>query len=256
MWLINKYNIYKKYTFLELLRKLMIKLASRKPRESLYVPILKEEFSNISFGAHGIQKMIDNYDFSTVLDIGCGDGKHADIFLKNNKKVVAIDYGDSIYFEQNKGKLSTVIADFNNWQTEERFDAVWCSHVLEHQLNVNLFLGKIFTLLKSNGILAITVPPGDDLIVGGHLTNWNAGLLLYNLVLAGFDCSNARVLQYGYNITVIVQKHKNNTVDLSKISYDCGDLKKLQSYFPKIERRSTELDEPFDGDIYSLNWND
>ena len=90
--------------------------------------------------------------------------------------------------------------------------------------------------------------------IGGHLTNWNAGILLYNLVLAGFDCSDANVLQYGYNITVIVKKVSGHVVDLSSLSYDCGDLRKIAPYLPNVEYRRTDMDDPFKGNIYSLNW--
>jgi len=236
------------------LGELLRKIASGKPNESSYLPPLRNEFVNLQLGSHGIQKLIDGYEFKTILDIGCGNGEHSDIFVKYNKKVTSIDYGDSIYFKENKNNLSVVIADFNLWETKEKFDAVWCSHVLEHQLNVNIFLTQIFHKLKAEGVLAITVPPGESLVIGGHLTNWNAGLLLHNLVLAGFDCSNASVLQYGYNITIIVKKLQGCEDDLSNLSYDCGDLRKISKYLPDVEYRSTDLDDPFNGDIYQLNW--
>jgi 2-polyprenyl-3-methyl-5-hydroxy-6-metoxy-1,4-benzoquinol methylase len=254
VWITDKYNILKKYTFSEIMRKFFTKLANKKPRESSYVPPLREVFANLELGSHGMQKLIDDYAFETILDIGCGKGVHSDIFIGNNKKVTCIDYGDSIYFKENKNKISAVVADFNTWETEEKFDAAWCSHVLEHQLNVNAFLVRIFHLLKDDGVLAITVPPGENLVIGGHLTNWNAGILLYNLVLAGFDCSNASVLQYGYNITVIVKKVSDHTVDLSSLSYDCGDLRKITSYLPNVEYRSNDRDDPFLGNIHQLNW--
>lgn len=245
---------YKEESLVELFRIILRKIASDKPRESSYLPKLRDNFVKLELGSHGIQKLLDSHDFKTVLDIGCGEGVHSDIFIANNKKVTSIDYGDSIYFKKNKKKISVVVYDFNVWETEEKFDAVWCSHVLEHQLNVNSFLVRIFNLLEDQGVLAITVPPGESRVIGGHLTNWNAGILLYNLVLAGFDCSEASILQYGYNITVIVKKVSGDSVDLSSLSYDCGDLRKIASYLPNVEYRSTELDDPFKGNIYSLNW--
>ena len=244
----------KEETFTELFRIILRKISSSKPRESTYLPILRKDFTHLELGSYCIQKLIDDYEFKSILDIGVGEGLHSEIFIKNNKKVTAIDYGDSIYFKENKNKMSVVIADFNKWETEEKFDAVWCSHVLEHQLNVNIFLVKIFKLLKENGVLAITVPPGESLVIGGHLTNWNAGILLYNLVLAGVDCSKARVLNYGYNISIIIKKNSNNPVDTSCLSYDNGDLRKISHYLPDVEYRSNETDDPFKGDIHSLNW--
>ena len=78
--------------------------------------------------------------------------------------------------------------------------------ILEHQLNVNLFLEKIKNLLVSDGILAIVVPIRKPNIVGGHLTLWNLGLLLYNLVIAGFDCSEASCITYDYNKLLLGKK--------------------------------------------------
>jgi len=245
---------YKEESLVELFRIILRKIASDKPRESSYVPYLRGEFTDLGLGSHGMQKLIDDYAFDTVLDLGCGEGLHSDIFIEHNKKVTSIDYGDSIYFQENKNIISTVIADFNTWVTDKKFDAVWCSHVLEHQLNVNVFLVRIFNLLEDGGVLAITVPPGESLVIGGHLTNWNAGILLYNLVLAGFDCSDASVLQYGYNITVIVKKVSDHAIDFSSLSYDCGDLRKIAPYLPNVEYRSNDRDDPFKGNIYSLNW--
>jgi hypothetical protein len=89
---------------------------------------------------------------------------------------------------------------------DSRFDCVWASHVLEHQLNVGLFLRKIFEVANEGAAVCVTVPPSQPKILGGHVSFWNAGLLLYNLVHAGFDCRDASVLRYGYDISVIIRK--------------------------------------------------
>jgi 2-polyprenyl-3-methyl-5-hydroxy-6-metoxy-1,4-benzoquinol methylase len=168
--------------------------------------------------------------FTSVLDLGAGDGKHSLIFKENGKKVNELRFSDGDYLIQEY----------------EGFDCIWASHVLEHQLNVNLFLKKCFKDLNDDGILAITVPPLKNEIVGGHLTLWNAGLLLYNLVLAGFDCSAASIKTYGYNISVIVRKVPRGTVDLSM---DYGDIESIKQYLPLEVKNDT-----FNGDIEELNW--
>ncbi len=201
-----------------------------------------------------LEKLLKDYDFETVLDIGCGEGIQSNVFINNGKKVTAIDYGYSDYFKNNKSdKCEKIIDDFNTHSFTTQYDCVWCSHILEHQLNVNLFLKKIHSVLREGGILAITVPPLKHAIVGGHVTLWNAGLILYNLILAGFNCKNASVKTYGYNISVIVQK---DTIDVKNIiAYDRGDIRKLKQYFPeKVEWHSNEWDDPFDGRILELNW--
>jgi hypothetical protein len=87
---------------------------------------------------------------------------------------------------------------------------VWCSHVLEHQPNAGLFLAKLIRDCRDGGILAITVPPAKTEIVGGHVSLWNAGLLLYRLALTGIDCRDARVKTYGYNVSVIVRASRSD----------------------------------------------
>ena len=92
----------KEETFTELFRIILRKISSSKPRESTYLPILRKDFTHLELGSYCIQKLIDDYEFKSILDIGVGEGLHSEIFIKNNKKVTAIDYGDSIYFKENK----------------------------------------------------------------------------------------------------------------------------------------------------------
>jgi SAM-dependent methyltransferase len=127
----------------------------------------------------------------------------------------------------------------------KKFDGIWCAHCLEHQRNPGAFLEKIFSDLKDGGILCVTVPPHKDSIVGGHVTLWNGGLLLYNLVLAGFDCSEARLLKDGYNISVLVEKRR---ADLPELNMDSGDIEKLAQFFPM------PVQQGFDGNIGEIAW--
>ena len=83
---------------------------------------------------------------------------------------------------------------------------------------------------------------------------WNAGLLLYRLVLAGIDCSEAHIKTYDYDVSVVVQKQKEINV-LDKISYDMGDIRVIKQYLPSnLEFYSNENDDPFYGNIRELNW--
>ena len=221
--------------------------------EFFYLPKLKKKYRHLKFGSYAIQKLIEDVEFETVLDVGSGEGLHSDLFLKNKKSVTAIDYGDSVYFRNRVESISTIVGDINEHKFSQKFDVVWCSHVLEHQLNVNSFLKKLYSLIENDGFLAITVPPARSTIVGGHLTNWNAGLLLYNLVLAGFDCSNAKVLAYGYNISIIVQKKRKVPV-IPSLGYDVGDIRLIKPFLPQLKYFSSELDDPFFGYILIHNW--
>lgn len=209
------------------------------------------------FGKECIEKLLSEYDFKSVLDIGAGRGYHTLKFLEAEKLVTANDIGSmdllktsNIEWYRDEHKLLIREGDFNASATlyEQRFDCIWCCHVLEHQLNVFNFLCKIRHHLLEDGVLAITVPPLKHQIVGGHVSLWNAGLLMYNLVLAGFDCSEIRIKKYGYNISAIVRKRSFDYKELDNLRFDSGDIRSLQKYFPK------GLGEPFNGDIQELNW--
>ena len=190
------------------------------------------------FGDEAARKLVKDYSFNTLLDIGSGPKSAAySLFTDNGKTVTRQDI--------NPDYQPDLLGDFNNLTTDKLYDCIWCSHVLEHQLNVNHFLTKIFHTLKDGGVLAITIPPLKEEIVGGHVTLWNAGLLLYNLILAGFDCKNAAVKSYGYNISVIVEK---KTAILPNLNYDTGDINALNEFFP------LGVFEGFDGNIQKLNW--
>jgi SAM-dependent methyltransferase len=190
-----------------------------------------------------LEKLISAYDFRTVLDVGCGPGHHAALLRQAGKEVTGIDVV--------KMCDGMIVANYLEHQFEQPFDCLWLSHVLEHQLNVNLFLKKAFRDLKPGGILAVTVPPLKHEIVDGHLTLWNAGLLLYNLILAGFDCSRARIKQYGYNISVLVPKAPA-AVPYERLHYDTGDIALISRFFPEHPRM--QWVQAFRGDIAQLNW--
>jgi SAM-dependent methyltransferase len=179
-------------------------------------------------GDQALEKLL-SLPFSTVLDLGAGEGFHSTIFKQEQKIVTAVTYEDGDYLDK----------EFDG------FDCIWASHVLEHQPNPNLFLKKCFKDLNPNGILAVTVPPLKSEVVGGHITLWNAGVLLYHLILAGFNCVNASVKTYGYNISVIVRK---DPVELPKLKMDFGDIETLSAYFPMLAYNG------FNGEIEELNW--
>lgn len=200
----------------------------------------------VEFGARALEAIIDHCQFETVLDVGSGAGDHSKVFEEAGKHVTSIDFGVSVYYHRASHRRDVIKADYYQYEFDQPFDLIWASHVLEHQPNPNLFLQKIHRDLKEGGWLAVTVPPLKHEIVGGHVSLWNAGLLLYQLIFAGFNCRHAAIRKYGYNISVVVQK---DTIDqLPSLHYDSGDIDRLAEYFPP------GLSEGFHGDIESLQW--
>ena len=52
--------------------------------EFFTVPKLHERFSHLPFSGQAMQKLLHDYEFTSILDIGSGEGLHANI-LKNHK---------------------------------------------------------------------------------------------------------------------------------------------------------------------------
>ena len=49
------------------------------------------------------------------------------------------------------------------------------------------------------------------------------------MILAGWDCSEAKVMSYGYNISVVVEKKE---AVLPELRMDYGDIERLAPFFP------------------------
>ena len=189
-------------------------------------------------------KLLLDYDFHSVLDIGSGDGRASRIFKMTGKDLTNIDI--------NPKMNPTWVGDFKDYPKRvNMFDCIWCSHVLEHQLNVNAFLAKI--LYMADKVVAITVPPAKSEIVGGHYTTWNMGILIYNMVMAGFDCTELIGIKQGYNISIITSVKYIDPDVLKTLNYDKGDIETLQSFFPKLENLENVW-QAFNGDIQHLRW--
>lgn len=186
-----------------------------------------------------LEALLAHYRFQTVLDIGSGQGLHAAQFRAAGKHVTAIDAGDH-------WGCADLRVRFEDFPADRRFDLVWASHVLEHQPNAGAFLVKLRGHIAPGGLFAITVPPAKPQIVGGHVSIWNEGLLIYNLILAGFDCSRVSVRRYGYNITVMGEAIAAELP--GNLTFDNGDIERLAHFFPLPVRQG------FDGDLPALNW--
>ena len=174
-------------------------------------------------------------DVLTVIDVGSGDSEHAGILRAAGKSVttVALEAPADVIGDYVKTKLGTV-------------DGIWASHVLEHVPNVGVFLAKCFKDLREGGVLAVTVPVPNGNVYGGHVSDWNAGLLLYRLILAGFDCRHAMVGTYDCNISVIVRKVP---AALPALAMDKGDIERLAEFFPFAATQG------FTGKLSDIDWN-
>lgn len=74
------------------------------------------------------------------------------------------------------GGLTEFAAEFaaqSEAQCEERFDAVYCSEVLEHVADANAFIGAISALMAPGGVLYLTTPDIGHWRRPRHLPDWD-----------------------------------------------------------------------------------
>lgn len=156
-------------------------------------------------------KLVKHFQFDSVLDIGSAAGGATKIFRHLGKKCTSC--------EISPGYDADYKQDYIDIKFPEPFDAIWCSQVLEHQRNIGLFLNKVFDDLKDDGVLALTSPQWvDKRLLFGHCNQLTPLLLIYHLVMAGFDCSRICLkCESGCmgDIHIIVRK-KYNGIDRSR----------------------------------------
>ncbi len=202
-------------------------------------------------GNFDIIRKTDHIRFHTVLDVGFGMGGASVYFAEKGKIVTAIGRELKRYnfpreiFEAHEIKTQDVwIEDFN---TEQSFDAIWASHVLEHTANTSIVLQKFRSLLTDEGWLFLCVPPHKASIVSGHISmGWSVVQLMLVLYFNGFRVKTGHFGSHRYNIAAFVQKEpsprhtpsEGGIVPLHEISDD----------FP------IDLHAEMDGQLPAVNW--
>lgn len=211
------------------------------------------EFKETLWTSHlGFGQFVSRYEFKTVLEIGSRGGIIARALDFIGKQVLTVEI-----LPHYEAKYS---GDYLDISFDEEIDAIWCAHVFEHQRHPGKFLEKCFDDLRDGGVLAITVPSALHPLLIGHHNIFTGLLLIYQLILAGFDCSEASFRQYDQQMTVIVRKKPNGIPRLSFAATmmgnkgDLGQVDNLVSFFPKEVQGSINSDGAAWGEIRRIAW--
>ena len=99
-----------------------------------------------------------------ILDYGCGNGIFS-IALSHYGSVTAVD-GSKNMLELAKKKItfkkikniSFILSDLNNYNSNKKFELIFCSSVMEYLENFSKHLDKLHSSLDDKGTLLLTLP--------------------------------------------------------------------------------------------------
>jgi 2-polyprenyl-3-methyl-5-hydroxy-6-metoxy-1,4-benzoquinol methylase len=107
-----------------------------------------------------LKRYLDEFDSGNVLEIGCADGRVTQHLITHNINLTCVD-GSEKLLQLTKEKFPSITAVnsmLEDWETEQKFDFIICSFVLEHVDNVGKFLGKIKSLCHEKTQIFVAVP--------------------------------------------------------------------------------------------------
>lgn len=166
---------------------------------------------------------------ASLIDIGAGNTDHGAFFRKFYPEYFTNDFiqkPDPYHIE----------GDIFDVPIDRKFDVVYASNVLEHQKDVGAFIKRLMAICNDGGYIALIVPiQHHHKLLFGHLTSWTPGILIYNMVMAGLDCAEAKVCRGKYEISVIVQNKPAAQVSDIARSAAAGwpeEMDQIKRYFP------------------------
>lgn len=100
----------------------------------------------------------------TLLDIGCHAGYFSKVAKDRGWDVTAVDISPVLVdLAQREFGLQAVCGDWTRMEFATRFDAIYCSHVIEHIPNPGDWMRRLRENLKADGLLCIEVPNMNSL---------------------------------------------------------------------------------------------
>lgn len=96
-----------------------------------------------------------------ALELGCSDGFMTEMLSGKVERLDVVDGSKKFLAEASKRKLPNVrfvYSLFEEYQTEERYDFVFASYILEHVLEPVRVMEMARSILKPGGLLMIVVP--------------------------------------------------------------------------------------------------
>ncbi len=107
-------------------------------------------------------KTLNKFDFSKVIELGCGTGKNTTFLLKKADEIIGLYFSQEM-LNRAKAKIKDERVEFRkadltkSWEIDNDFaDLITCSLTLEHIKNLNHIFNQANLKLKKNGLFFIS----------------------------------------------------------------------------------------------------
>ncbi|MCH8902308.1 MAG: class I SAM-dependent methyltransferase [Bacteroidetes bacterium] len=103
------------------------------------------------------KQTLDRYDFTTVLELGCGTGKNTQWLAEKASSIIGMDFSGKMLLKAKEkiksDKVNFQQADLNKpWDIKDNYaDLISCSLTLEHISDLDFIFSEGFKKLKPKG---------------------------------------------------------------------------------------------------------
>ena len=155
------------------------------------------------------------------LDFGCGGGfvAYAISFVSKSSTGIDINEKAVIYAKKRFNRVNFFCKNFSDLlKSQEKYDFVHSSEVIEHVSDINLYMQVLKQLVKKKGYLYITTPDLGHPKVPEDITKWD--VLCPPIHVQHFTKKTVSVLfkKYGFNIIKFYKNRKPGLIFLSQKS--------------------------------------
>lgn len=134
---------------------------------------------------------------SRVLDIGCGLGFYAPLFLQRGYRYYGVEAADSAAsYVENAYRVPVFRTTFERLIPAVHYHTIVAAHVIEHFEDSPAMLKKMYDTLMPGGRLYIVVPDDSDLVNPDHLWFYTPASLTGVLARVGFTAVRTTVRQH------------------------------------------------------------
>ena len=114
-----------------------------------------------SAGKESVVNYLKHYQFSRLLDIGCGDGSFSAVLANFSDRVYGVDIAKKAVDLARKKGIKAHVTDVDTEKLpfkKDFFEIIFCGEIIEHLFDPDHLLDEMYRVLKPKGILIITTP--------------------------------------------------------------------------------------------------